>query len=261
MLKLKQKLKVAVLAVGMFAAAGANAALNKPINGATAGDGNTYGSLILNVWDGTNKLVRDLGTIDTWLSNNSDGTLTQTSFGNTGHIFSAGSLFSSLFGTPNGTVRWNVMAAFTDQINGLYNGVATTGGATTNFNQQNAETGIGNVETYFGAINPGTVPALGEKNVTSLTAAGQGTDNFFTNSSGTSAAVGNSLSFFAFLDDLSTPNTGPTTKSTFAGTFSLASDGTLNYTVAASPVPVPGALLLLGSGLFGLVTVGRRRKS
>jgi hypothetical protein len=47
---------------------------------------------------------------------------------------------------------------------------------------------------------------------------------------------------------------------TFAGTWSVnAAAGTLNYNVSA--VPVPAAVWLFGSGLLGLVGIGRRKKA
>ncbi len=42
------------------------------------------------------------------------------------------------------------------------------------------------------------------------------------------------------------------------GTFSAL---TLDYTPAAVPAPIPGAVWLLGTGLLGLACVGRRRRS
>lgn len=47
------------------------------------------------------------------------------------------------------------------------------------------------------------------------------------------------------------------------GFFSLSSNGTVTWspTAAVSAVPLPAAVWLMGSGLFGLIGVGRRRKS
>lgn len=47
-----------------------------------------------------------------------------------------------------------------------------------------------------------------------------------------------------------------------AGYWYLEADGDVRYELAgAAPVPVPGALLLFGSGLLGLIGVSRRRKA
>src|SRR5262245_54600654 len=115
MLNMKFKLKALAVAVGLVAATSANAVLNHPINGPiVAGDGNTYGSLVLNVWNATSKYSRDLGNINTWVTNNSNGTLTLSAFGNSSHSFFDGggsnsltSLFDTLFGAA-GITGWNV---------------------------------------------------------------------------------------------------------------------------------------------------------
>lgn len=45
------------------------------------------------------------------------------------------------------------------------------------------------------------------------------------------------------------------------GTITLADNGTLTLGSGSSPVPLPAAVWLLGSGLLGLAGVGRRRRS
>ena len=51
-------------------------------------------------------------------------------------------------------------------------------------------------------------------------------------------------------------------KDTTGGTDKLQIDySTLSGTYSTTPVPVPGAAWLLGSGLMGLIGLGRRKKA
>ncbi len=75
------------------------------------------------------------------------------------------------------------------------------------------------------------------------------------------AALGTPLAFYT--ETTSTPNKaiGFSAVTQLQGQWDLA-NGQLSYTVAgASPVPLPAAVWLLGSGLMGLVGIGRRRKA
>ena len=52
-----------------------------------------------------------------------------------------------------------------------------------------------------------------------------------------------------------------TANTTYEGKFTLTNDGTHSYTSNLAPVPIPGAVWLLGSGLAGLAGIRRRKNS
>jgi hypothetical protein len=70
--------------------------------------------------------------------------------------------------------------------------------------------------------------------------------------------VGNDLAFWFFGADLSTTSTTDADAKQLFGNFKLASNGVLTYGSAA-PVPVPGAVWLLGSALLGFIGLGSRK--
>lgn len=79
-------------------------------------------------------------------------------------------------------------------------------------------------------------------------------------------AVGTAASFYDLLLNDDTGGTvdgvanNKTAANAYAGFFYLSSSGDLTYNIA-SPVPLPPAVWLFGSGLLGLIGVGRRRQA
>lgn len=73
------------------------------------------------------------------------------------------------------------------------------------------------------------------------------------------AALGTAQSLFMYSGNGVAANTANVQVT--SGTFTLSSAGVLSYTPGTPPVPVPGAAWLLGSGLFGLVGIARRRRA
>jgi hypothetical protein len=74
--------------------------------------------------------------------------------------------------------------------------------------------------------------------------------------------VGAALDFWAFTTSgTSDSNVNLAINRYTGGQWLLGATGDLTYTVAASAVPLPAAVWLLGSGLLGLGTVARRRRN
>ena len=109
--------------------------------------------------------------------------------------------------------------------------------------------------TFFDATGGTTVAALNAPSSSGTWGNGQVSG----------AAVGTAVSFYNIIGNVFTSaadglasHAAATT--TYNGFWYLGTDGSLSYNIAsASPVPLPAAVWLFGSGLLGLFGVGRRR--
>lgn len=258
------KMKTIVALMALAAAGAANAAL-------TTGDKATGSSLFLEAWDTTSGvgMVQDLGqTFQTGLAMGQSGSLSV-------NLNSAA--FASLLGTDTaGTnLNWHVYGTLeTDQAYsgfGLLTTVSKLPGAA--FGPDNTgvatllgtQTGVGtgHLVDINAALGAATVGNIASTNV--AYGANNGGNYYGWFLGGDSAKKGfGALDFYSFTND---PNTFAlvTSKLTGAaggdGKFTLASNGTLTFNAPQAPaaVPVPAAAWLFGSGLLGLVGIGRRR--
>ena len=124
--------------------------------------------------------------------------------------------------------------------------------------------GASNVNSLIGAWNN----AIGSTNADTSTLAGWGTgtygniakSGFIGANPDSGAAIGSAQTLFLASNGASGGTTVANIQAT-SGTFTLNKNGTLSYSGGTVVTPIPGAMWLLGSGLFGLVGVSRRRRA
>ena len=272
---MKFKIKAVVAALAMVAAGGANAAIQSGVTGNS--------EVFFSVFDSVNQIsyTRDLGlTLDQILTGQ-NGSFTYgadaklTSFINTANASSSSLVWNlmtgmdSTFADPADFPKWGLYitsnsanvadvsfeqtfiaigqaALFAQGANG--DAFAQGGGSGTNYALNNSATSTGGSGYYggpYGGNNLGNSLVISDEN-----------------------AIGQSMAFYHFglnLDADGNPVTdengnltGAMTK--FAGNWTLEADGDLSYASATAPIPLPPAVLLLGSALAGLVGVARRNR-
>jgi len=253
---MKMKFKLLVAAAALAVAGQASAALTDITS--TDGSGS---SLMLVVWDTNgNSYVRDLGTTADQVVS---GSYTASGTVSSG---SSSTLFTTLFGSDTASnVSYTILGdtKSTSNHKNIISGVDGSGGYITDNNFGTIESKISALITLANG-NPNGNNTGNEYNTTGdTTVSGSKTTNLFSYLAG---GVGNVATLGTTLNLTGFQQAGNISGSTHGTTLSLA--GSTNFTLNANgdllvpaAVPLPAAVWLMGSGLLGLLGVGRRRKA
>jgi hypothetical protein len=263
---MKMKMKALAAVTLMAIGAQAQAAISSD-TGYSPGAGSGAGELFLSVVDRgaaqPMSYALDLNiTAAQFMANDAPGyTLT----------FAPDARLITLLNNPGGTVRWNMAAAYNnygDNYDDL--GYLTTAPSApiANVNTLTGWAGLSDalmrIDNYTNSINA----EIGANNSLLVTSASSNAyhdlywgDTWHTSGHSTEGGLGDSLGFYWVASNYSVDGDGSSSRVVeFLGTWTLATDGTLTYSVApASVIPVPAAVWLLGSALVGLVGVARRK--
>lgn len=129
--------------------------------------------------------------------------------------------------------------------------------ANVNTFSNNFSTFAKNINSQYGSSNTSTIFGWGDQRTSGTTFDGKNAPlSWISTLVGNGAAVGTAQKLFMFATNGS--GLSGLANVYLGGTFNVSAAGDISYT-ATSPVPLPAAVWLFGSGLLGLIGVGRRR--
>jgi hypothetical protein len=199
-------------------------------------------SLALSIYDPTgDETGYDLGLIgaglDLTATNQSLGSVTVTS-GNYVALYSANSDYTSFYGlTDPGApgINSSGIVSFQNNIRGIWNMAYENGASPVTIESSNfrsANTRLGTAGAYGGIVPADAATPI--------------------------ILDGSDLDIYLFQYDGITLNTGGDATTDYVAKLRITSDGDVVLNPEDTPVPVPAAVCLLGSGLLGLVGIRRK---
>lgn len=262
------KMKLKALVVAAAAALGIS---GQAFAAYTGGDGPTGSSLILNVFDTQTKESYS-ATLEIAPNNLTNGSFAG---GATFTALAGNNTFTSLFSDNTASnIRWEVVAGTNDASSGASPGdnipwslgfTAASQPAAFSGNKQNAAGNqLNNWISLLAVHQTGGITS--SSNVADIWNMNNGSAVFGGDFGGGSlpfaitGLLGSTLSYFTATVNGSSAGDA-STFAQIAGFWSLSNSGQLTWNAASAAVPVPAAIWLLGSGLLGLVGVGRRRNN
>jgi hypothetical protein len=260
----------------------AHAALIAPIQGTTV-PGST--GLYLETWNATSGATElvNLSYAFTDIAATNQGNLNTASgpaWTTAANPAGSGTVSQLNFGTianagTAGFTNYSVVAAATAVQSGITSieGAALTSGSNpSSVTISGLNTVINSIQTEI--ANWGSLTASGtffdsNGSTTANAATGPALSGSWLNGGVSANGVGTAAAFYSILGNASFSTTvdgiakRTTATTAYNGFWFLSSSGQLTYNIAsaAAPVPLPAAVWLLGSGLLGLIGVGRRRSA
>jgi hypothetical protein len=153
--------------------------------------------------------------------------------------------------------------AYSFQVTGPSTGLGTVRNSSTQSAANNIGSALAGLPVVSGSGNPIVGLTSGDAGNTFFAAIGTSLGGLFTSPAVNGVANGTPIDFFQTTQVSTTPSTiVHPVKYTSGGlddTFTLSAAGDLQFNVPGSAVPLPAAVWLFGSGLLGLIGVGRRR--